>query len=288
MPTCNARDWLCRYQCLTEFTLPVHHATKAFGGFVQSSVHGLGQYTTFVIRSVQKSFRPMVKPSLLLAQLEFVGNRSLMICILAGIMIGGIFGFQLGEIFVVFGTESMIGAATGFALARELAPVVGAFLVTARAGSAMAAEIASMKVNEQIDAMRVMAVDPYNYLIAPRLIASVLMMPLLSSLMVVVGVIASFGVGVLFYNVDIADFFAKIEWIIDTDDLIMGAQKAMLFGFIFATIGCYEGFNAQGGAKGVGRATTRAVVHTYVVILLLDFLLTYIQFKFQADSFKIK
>ncbi|RZA12919.1 MAG: ABC transporter permease, partial [Proteobacteria bacterium] len=187
MPTCNARDWLCRYQCLTEFTLPVHHATKAFGGFVQSSVHGLGQYTTFVIRSVQKSFRPMVKPSLLLAQLEFVGNRSLMICILAGIMIGGIFGFQLGEIFVVFGTESMIGAATGFALARELAPVVGAFLVTARAGSAMAAEIASMKVNEQIDAMRVMAVDPYNYLIAPRLIASVLMMPLLSSLMVVVG-----------------------------------------------------------------------------------------------------
>lgn len=268
--------------------MPVQYATRAVGGFVQGMIHGMGQYATFVIRSVQKSIKPLVKPKLLLTQLEFVGNRSLMICILAGIMIGGIFGFQLGEIFIVFGTESMIGAATGFALARELAPVVGAFLVTARAGSAMAAEIASMKVNEQIDAMRVMAVDPYNYLIAPRLVASVLMMPLLSSLMVVVGVIASFAVGVLFYNVDIADFFAKIEWIIDTDDLMMGAQKAMLFGFIFATIGCYEGFNAQGGAKGVGRATTRAVVNTYVVILLLDFLLTYIQFKFQADSFKIK
>lgn len=268
--------------------MPIHHATKALGGYVSESVHGMGQYATFVIRSVQKSIKPMVKMTLLMAQLEFVGNRSLVICILAGIMIGGIFGFQLGEIFVVFGTESMIGAATGFALARELAPVVGSFLVTARAGSAMAAEIASMKVNEQIDAMRVMAVDPYNYLIAPRLVASTLMMPLLSSIMAVVGVISSFAVGVLFYNVDIADFFAKIEWIIDTDDLLMGAQKAALFGFVFSSIGCYEGFNAQGGAKGVGRATTRAVVNSYVVILLLDFLLTYIQFKFQADSFKIK
>lgn len=248
----------------------------------------MGDYAVFVGNSVKRTFKPFVKTGLLMAQLEFVGNRSLVICILAGAMIGGIFGFQLGEIFRVFGMESMIGAATGFALARELAPVVGAFLVTARAGSAMAAEIASMKVNEQIDAMRVMAVDPYNYLIAPRLLASVLMMPLLSSLMVVSGVISAFGVGVLFYNVDIADFFAKIEWIIDTDDLMMGVQKAMLFGFIFATIGCYEGFNAQGGAKGVGRATTRAVVNSYVAILILDFFLTYIQFKFQADSFKIK
>ena len=98
----------------------------------------------------------------------------------------------------------------------------------------------------------------------------------------------SFAVGVIFYKVDIADFFAKIEWIIDTDDLMMGVQKAILFGFVFATIGCYEGFSAQGGAKGVGRATTRAVVNTYVAILILDFFITYFQFKFQADSFKIK
>lgn len=261
---------------------------RAFGAYIQSTVNGLGDYTTFVVLGVQKSFKPFVKPKLLFAQLEFVGNRSLVICLLAGIMIGGIFGFQLGEIFVVFGTESMLGASTGFALARELAPVVGAFLVTARAGSAMAAEIASMKVNEQIDAMRVMAVDPYNYLVAPRLLASVIMMPLLSSMMVVAGVGAAFGVGVLFYNVDVADFFSKIEWIIDTDDLMMGVQKAMLFGFVFASIGCYEGFNAKGGAKGVGQATTRAVVNTYVAILILDFFITYFQFKFQADSFKIK
>ncbi len=268
--------------------MPLIYASHTLGSFVQRTVLGIGDYTVFIARSVKKSFIPLVKPGLLFTQLEFVGNKSLVICLLAGVMIGGIFGFQLGEIFVVFGTESMLGASTGFALARELAPVVGAFLVTARAGSAMAAEIASMKVNEQIDAMRVMAVDPYNYLVAPRLIASVVMMPLLSSLMVVSGVIAAYVVGVFFYNVDVADFFSKIEWIIDTDDLMMGVQKAMLFGFIFASIGCYEGFNAQGGAKGVGRATTRAVVNTYVAILILDFFITYIQFKFQADSFKIK
>ncbi|MBC7661516.1 MAG: ABC transporter permease [Chitinophagaceae bacterium] len=268
--------------------MPLKYVTRAVGGFVEDTVQGAGNYAVFVGRGIQKTFRPLVKSNLLFAQLEFVGNRSLVICILAGIMIGGIFGFQLGEIFVTFGTESMLGASTGFALARELAPVVGAFLVTARAGSAMAAEIASMKVNEQIDAMRVMAVDPYNYLVAPRILASVLMMPLLSSLMVVVGVAAAYVVGVYFYNVDVADFFSKIEWIIDTDDLFMGIQKSMLFGFIFASIGCYEGFNAQGGAKGVGRATTRAVVNSYVAILILDFFITYFQFKFQADSFKIK
>lgn len=271
-----------------EKPLVLTYIPRVLGAYIQSTTQGVGDYSVFVGRSVKKAFKPLVKFDLLFAQLEFVGNRSLVICILAGIMVGGIFGFQLGEIFVVFGTESMIGASTGFALARELAPVVGAFLVTARAGSAMAAEIASMKVNEQIDAMRVMAVDPYNYLCAPRILASVLMMPLLSSLMTVAGVLSAFVVGVMFYNVDVADFFAKIEWIIDTDDLLMGVQKAMLFGFVFATIGCYEGFNAQGGAKGVGRATTRAVVNSYVAILILDFFITYIQFKFQADSFKIK
>lgn len=99
--------------------------------------------------------------------MEFVGNRSFGVMVLAGMMVGAIFGFQLGEIFRIFGAESMIGAAAGFTLSKELAPVIGSMLVTGRAGSSMAAEIATMRVNEQIDAMRVMAVNPYSYLIAP-------------------------------------------------------------------------------------------------------------------------
>lgn len=239
-----------------------------------------GNYLLFVMRSLRGCFVPLVNRKLLFTQMEFVGNRSIVITSLAGAMVGGIFGFQLGDIFAIFGTTSLIGASTGFALARELAPLVGSFLVTARAGSSMAAEIASMKVNEQIDAMRVMAVDPFNYLMAPRILASTLMMPLISSLMVFSGVVTAFLVGTLFFQVDMADFFSKIEWIVDLEDLFMGMQKAALFGFVFSSIGCFQGYYASGGAKGVGQSTTRAVVASYVTILVLDFFITYIQFKF--------
>lgn len=260
--------------------MPFARASTALGGLVASVIELQGNYFIFVLRSLKRCVLPPVNRRLLFAQMEFVGNRSLVITLLAGIMIGGIFAFQLGDIFAVFGTTSLIGASTGFALARELAPLIGSFLVTARAGSAMAAEIASMKVNEQIDAMRVMAVDPYGYLMAPRILASVLMMPLISSMMVFAGVITAFLVGTMFFQVDVADFFSKIEWIIDFEDLFMGMQKAALFGFVFSSIGCYQGFYARGGAKGVGQSTTRAVVASYVTILILDFFITYLQFKF--------
>ncbi len=253
---------------------------KMLGSLVTVVVELEGSYILFVLKSLRRCIHPLVNRKLLIAQMEFVGNRSLVITSLAGAMVGGIFGFQLGDIFAIFGTTSLIGASTGFALARELAPLIGSFLVTARAGSAMAAEIASMKVNEQIDAMRVMAVDPYSYLMAPRILASVLMMPLISSAMVFSGVIAAFLVGTLFFQVDLADFFAKIEWIVDLEDIMMGMQKAALFGFVFSTIGCFQGYFAKGGAKGVGQSTTRAVVASYVAILILDFFITYIQFKF--------
>jgi phospholipid/cholesterol/gamma-HCH transport system permease protein len=263
--------------------VPVVPVTSFIGGLIEKSVHIVGNYMLFVGQALTRMVPPHVNPRLLLQQLEFVGSRSFMIAVMAGIMVGGIFGFQLGEIFAIFGAESLIGASTGFALARELAPIVGSFLVTARAGSAMAAEIASMKVNEQIDSMRVMSVDPFAYLMAPRILASMIAMPLIASMMVFAGVVTSFVVGVSFYNIDVADFFARLEWIVDTEDLFMGMQKAALFGFIFSSIGCFEGYRARGGAKGVGRATTQAVVTSYVTILVLDFFITYIQFKFQHN-----
>ncbi|MCX6131178.1 MAG: ABC transporter permease, partial [Proteobacteria bacterium] len=123
--------------------MPIVSATQHLGGFVGKSVLLVGDFVLFVARSTTRIFHPLVNRKLLFAQLEFVGSRSLLIILMAGVMVGGIFGFQLGEIFTIFGAESLIGASTGFALARELAPMIGAFLVTARAGSAMAAEIAS-------------------------------------------------------------------------------------------------------------------------------------------------
>lgn len=262
--------------------MPLVPLTNFIGGLVGTTINVLGNYILFIAQSSVRIFHPPINVRLLLAQVEFVGSRSFVIAVMAGVMIGGIFGFQLGEIFGIFGAQSLIGASTGFALARELAPIVGAFLVTARAGSAMAAEIASMKVNEQIDSMRVMSVDPFSYLMAPRILGSVVAMPIIAVLMVFAGVVTSFVVGVSFYSIDVADFFAKLEWIVDTEDLFMGMQKAALFGFVFSSIGCFEGYRARGGAKGVGRATTQAVVTSYVAILVLDFFITYIQFKFQS------
>ncbi|MFW7379410.1 MAG: MlaE family ABC transporter permease [Oligoflexus sp.] len=249
------------------------------GQLTSQPIQRLGSYTIFVGRGLARTLFPPMAFQLFLQQIEFVGNRSFGIIILAGAMVGGIFGFQLAEIFRIFGAESMIGASTAFALSRELAPVVGAFLVTARAGSSMAAELASMRVNEQIDAMQVMAVNPYAYLVAPRIAAAILVMPILTVLFVVAGVMTSFLIGSGFYNIDMADFMAKIEWIVTARDLSLGMQKAAIFGFVFSSIGCFQGFTARGGAKGVGRATTTAVVTSYVTILFLDFLITYLQFK---------
>ena len=250
------------------------------GRITVKPISGIGVFVLFVNHGIVKIFVPPVNPRLLIAQMEFVGNRSFTIIVLAGAMVGGIFGFQLGEIFKIFGAESMIGAAAGFALSRELAPMIGAFLVTGRAGSAMAAELASMRVNEQIDALRVMAVNPYSYLVSPRLLGAVIMMPILTVFFIIAGVLMAFLVGISFYHVDVADFIEKIKWIVSGEDIFSGMFKAAVFGLVFSSIGCYQGFYASGGAKGVGRATTIAVVTSYVVILIFDYVITYIQFNF--------
>lgn len=250
------------------------------GAGVLQPVEALGAFIKFVAEAIHRIFVPPISPALLIRQMEFVGNRSFNVIVLAGAMIGGIFGFQLGEIFKIFGATSMMGAAAAYTLSREMAPVVGAMLVAGRAGSAMAAEIAIMRVNEQIDAMRVMAVNPYWYLIGPRVLASVIMLPILSSFFVISGVITSFFVGVAFYDVDVGRFVDRISWVVDAEDVIQGLEKAVVFGFILASVGCYKGFFARGGARGVGRATTSSVVISFVLILVADFFMTYFQYRF--------
>lgn len=243
-------------------------------------IAALGRYILFVIESLRRIFFPPVTLTLLINQMEFVGVRSFWIIVLAGCMVGGIFGFQLGEIFKIFGTTSMMGAAATYVLSREMAPVTGSMLVAGRAGSAMAAEIAIMRVNEQIDAMRVMAVNPYSYLIAPRVLASMIMMPLLSSIFVMSGTLMAFFVGVVFYDVDVGRFIERISWVVDPEDLLQGLQKSIVFGFILSTVACFKGFFARGGAKGVGQATTSSVVISFVLILIFDFIISYLQFRY--------
>lgn len=250
---------------------------RIFISKVISFLSGIGSFSGFSLQSIFKIFSRNLSLKLLVQQMEFIGNKSIVIISLASIMVGAVFGIQFGEIFKIFKAESMIGAAASFALSKELAPVVGAFLVTGRAGSSMAAEIATMKVNEQIDAMKVMAVDPISYLIAPRVLATVLMLPLLSAIFVLFGVISAFFIGVTLFDVDVGVFIDKIRWITKPSDLIDGMIKAMIFGAILSCIGCYKGYHTERGAKGVGRATTEAVVYSLVTILVSDFFISYAQ-----------
>ena len=246
--------------------------------FLVRPVAGLGRFTQFCSASVARCLFPPVNPVLLLRQLEFVGNRSLGIVLISAVMVGAIFGLILGSIFRTFGAESMLGAAAGIALTKEMAPIMCGFLVTARAGSAMAAEIATMRVNEQIDAMRVMAVNPYGYLVAPRVLAAVLVLPLLTGVFILLGVISAFAIGVSIYDVDMGTFIEKLRWMVRMRYVFQGMEKAAVFGLLLASIGCFKGFFARGGAKGVGRATTEAVVTSLVAILISDYFISYLQF----------
>lgn len=253
-------------------------AASQLGSLVLKPVSGIGRFTIFLATSLMRCLVPPVNFNLLLKQLEFVGNRSIGIVFISAMMIGAVFGLILGDIFRVFTAESMIGAAAGVAFSKELAPVMCGFLVTARGGSAMAAEIATMRVNEQIDAMRVMAVNPYGYLVAPRVLGSVIMVPLLTCVFILTGVGSAFLIGIIFFDVDVGTFMEKLRWMVKPRFIFQGMEKAAVFGAFIAEIGCYKGFFAAGGAKGVGRATTEAVVYSLVAVLILDFLISYMQF----------
>jgi phospholipid/cholesterol/gamma-HCH transport system permease protein len=248
-------------------------------GLVLKPISGLGSYFLFVEQAIKRSFNPKIKWFLLLRQLEFVGNNSFGIVIISAAMIGAAFGIILSDIFQQFGAQSMLAATAGAGFSKELAPLFCGFLVTARAGSAMCAEISTMKVNEQVDAMRVMAVNPYNYLVSPRIIASILMMPLLTGIYILVGVSVALLMGQMFFDIDIGTNMQRMAFIVKPGHIIDGMTKATIFGFILSSVGCYFGFNASGGAKGVGQATTQAVVYSLVSILMANFLLTYIQFE---------
>lgn len=240
-------------------------------------VSAFGKFIIFLSESIRGVIHPPLKISLLMKQFEFIGNNSLGITAIAAVLIGAVFGLILGDIFQTFGAESMLGAAAGIALSKELAPVFAGFLVTARGGSSMAAEIATMRVNEQIDAMRVMAVNPYGYLVAPRIVAAVVMLPLLTSVFIAVGVASSFIVGTAFFDIDVGTYVEKMRWMVKMRFIAQGMTKAAVFGFIISSISCYKGFFARGGAKGVGRATTEAVVFSLVMILIADYFLSYLQ-----------
>lgn len=255
----------------------ITHFIENVGSKTIRIFEGLGRYFLFIIEFVHWLFKPPFRISLLFRQLEFVGNKSAFIITIASLFTGAVLGLQLGVIFLMFSAESLIGATTGKALALELAPVLSAFIITGRAGAAMTAEIGTMRVSEQLDAMEAMGVNPVSYLVVPRVLAGILMTPLLSSIFLFVGILGCYTMVKGMYGVDEAIFFQKLKWIVEWSDVIKGIVKATVFGFILSSIACYRGFQTTSGARGVGQATTEAVVKSLLCILLADLIITFLQ-----------
>ena len=238
----------------------------------------LGNIGIMFLQSIYWTFRRPFKLNYIFKQMEFVGVNSIMVVIITGTFTGMVLALQSYYGFRKFGAEGLVGTTVALSMTRELGPVLTSLMVTGRAGSAMAAELGSMRVTEQIDALTVMALNPIKYLVVPRVIASFLMFPVLTSISNFVGIIGGYLVGVKLLGINEGAFINKIIKYLDLEDIYNGLIKAAVFGIIMSVISCYKGFYTSGGAEGVGKSTTEAVVMSSVTILVTDYVLTSLMF----------
>jgi phospholipid/cholesterol/gamma-HCH transport system permease protein len=242
------------------------------------AISELGNILLLLKTTAIQAVTPPLRWKLTVYQMHFIGVSSLFIVVLTGAFTGMVFALQSGRAFALFQAETLTGAVTSLSISRELAPVLTALMVTARAGSSMAAQIGTMQVTQQVDAIISMAINPVNYLVVPRVVASVLVLPILTAIFDFIGVLGAYVVGVKLLRIDQAIFLQKIYYYTDIADLVQGLFKSAIFGLILSLIGCYKGYSASGGAEGVGRVTTQAVVIASVSILVADYFLTALLF----------
>lgn len=207
-------------------------------------------------------------------QMVFAGVHSLIIVFFVSFFTGIVLAMQSAYQLVQFGVKELVASLVSVSMARELGPVFAALVVAGRVGSAITAEISSMKVNEQIEALETMALNPVRFLVAPRLLALLLMLPCLTILADVIGMLGGGLIGIFNLNINPARYVDMTVKFLQLKDIYTGLVKSAVFGIIISIVGCYEGLNASGGAEGVGRATTTSVVSSFILIILADCILT--------------
>jgi len=245
---------------------------RVFGPLL-GAVAIFGQHMMLLGRAFTWLFRRPFRLRLYLEQMEFIGVGSMPIIMLVGFFSGAVTALQAITALAMFDQQRWVGYGVGVSLARELAPVFTALMITARAGSAMATELGSMRITEQIDALSTFAVNPVHYLVTPRLVASILMLPIMTMVFNVVGLLGAYIISILVYQIDFGQVLELFRHWVDPLDYVQGLIKAVIFGVAMALTACYQGFNVRGGAKEVGRATTAAVVSSSVSVLVLDYFL---------------
>ena len=248
-----------------------HGAVESVGTGLVNLVEELGGLMTLLIDVIRWSVRPPFRLQNLFAQLDFVGVGSVFIVGLTGIFSGMVFAHQSWRAFDLFNAESLVGPTVSLTITRELAPVFAALMVTMRAGSSTCTELGTMRVTEQVDALETMAVNPVQYLLVPRVLAGLLMLPLLVLIFDLMGLLGGYFVAVQVKGLSAGTFITRTQQWLDPEDIVEGLIKGAVFGLFIALVACYKGFNASGGAKGVGKATTEAMVASALGIFILDY-----------------
>jgi len=239
--------------------------------------NGLAAVQDYALLSGQAVVNIFVGPHYVqdtLEQMDFIGAGSMPIILLAGFFIGAVMVLQTGAQFIRFGQTSLTGDVVAIALVRELGPAFTGLLVTGRCATGIASELGSMLVTEQVDAMRAMGTDPSRKLVVPRVLAALLMLPLLTAIMDFIGLMGGCVASVFSLRLGAVEFWRRAIDALDFADLMQGFTKPVIFGFILATIGCYKGLTVRGGTQGVGRATTQAAVLGSILIIVADAFLT--------------
>ena len=252
---------------------------EKIGKFSYILLDSVGFKVLFLYESIKSCFLPKYYPDLILKQLIKIGYNSVPVVGMTAIFTGMVLALQSYTGFSRFSAESAIPNVVVLSITRELSPVLAGLMVAGRAGASIAAEIGTMRVTEQIDALRTLSTNPFNYLVIPRILAGVISLPILVLVGDIIGVLGGFLICTKVLNFNATVYLQNTYNFVQFMDVFSGLVKACVFGFIITFMGCYHGFNAKGGAQGVGLSTTYSVVSSSILILLMNYILTSLFFK---------
>lgn len=247
---------------------------ESLGSKVLDITPAIGRFSIYMYLTFMWLCRPPLRMKLFIEQIVFIGNKSLFIIFLTSSFSGMVFAFQIYSGFTAFSVDSFVGPIVAIAVCKELAPVLSGLVVAGRCGAAMAAEIGTMKVTEQVDALEVMGVNSIQYLAVPKIVATIIAMPMLTGVFMLVANTGSYIVGTKLLGIDAVMYFAKVSDFMSLKMIVEGLIKAAVFGYLISIIGTYQGFAVKGGAEGVGKGTNLAVVWGMIIVLVVDFFLT--------------
>ncbi len=254
------------------------HFVAKIGDFTLTTIYSLGRGTLFLLHAIKTMFTTRLKVAKTLYQIEQIGVNSLVIVALTGTFAGAVLALQSYIGLQRFGTEKLIGPLVALAMTRELGPVLAGLMVTGRAGSAIAAEIGTMRITEQIDALRTLCINVDQYLIVPRILAGAIIMPFLTIFCMICGVVGGYLICVLTLGLNGQEYISEIQKYLELSDITGGLIKSSFFGFILTWIGSYKGYFTSGGARGVGQATTQSVVVGSIMVLIANYFLASLLF----------